>query len=269
MGRATSPFLVAFMTLLNVRLGYWAPNPGLLEETRNEALRKRRRATEAPGFTFEEVFAEELKDVESRWAERYPEAPRRRLASPDGNRRPTVQHGLVGIGFSGGGIRSASINLGIAQALHQRGAFDHLDYMSTVSGGGYLGSSISTLMRSREKLFSEIAGTVEIVEAKDERVVLVIPSKAGETKRTYRFSRRATLNVRDGERIDAGTPLLKPRTARGRSEIAGTVRSRTRARARASCGSGERSPARAATTASRGSTRWPSGAASGSRRATA
>ena len=34
MGRATSPFLVAFMTLLNVRLGYWVPNPGLLEETR-------------------------------------------------------------------------------------------------------------------------------------------------------------------------------------------------------------------------------------------
>ena len=70
MGRATSPFLVAFMTLLNVRLGYWAPNPGLLEETRDEALRScgsDRRATEPPGFTFEEVFAEELKDVESRW----------------------------------------------------------------------------------------------------------------------------------------------------------------------------------------------------------
>ena len=27
MGRGTSPFLVAFMTLLNIRLGFWLPNP--------------------------------------------------------------------------------------------------------------------------------------------------------------------------------------------------------------------------------------------------
>ena len=59
-----------------------------------------------------------------------------------------------GSGFSGGGIRSATINLGIAQALHEHGIFDHVDYMSTVSGGGYLGSSISTLMRSRA--FSDV-----------------------------------------------------------------------------------------------------------------
>jgi hypothetical protein len=64
---------------------------------------------------------------------------------------PTVDHGLVGIGFSGGGIRSAALNLGITQALHARGVFDHIDYMSTVSGGGYLGSSISTLMRTKNQ----------------------------------------------------------------------------------------------------------------------
>ena len=29
--------------------------------------------------------------------------------------------------------------------------FDHIDYMSTVSGGGYLGSSISTLMRTKNQ----------------------------------------------------------------------------------------------------------------------
>ncbi|MEM6987970.1 MAG: hypothetical protein AAF499_15700, partial [Pseudomonadota bacterium] len=32
MGRSTSPALVAIMTLLNVRLGYWIPNPGRLEQ---------------------------------------------------------------------------------------------------------------------------------------------------------------------------------------------------------------------------------------------
>ena len=70
----------------------------------------------------------------------------------DGKRRlrcdePSTDNQLVGLAFSGGGIRSATINMGIAQALERRGVFDHVDYMSTVSGGGYLGSSISTAMR--------------------------------------------------------------------------------------------------------------------------
>ncbi|HEX9735476.1 MAG TPA: patatin-like phospholipase family protein, partial [Thermoanaerobaculia bacterium] len=62
---------------------------------------------------------------------------------------PTPAHGLFGLAFSGGGIRSAILNLGIAQALHERGVFAHVDYMSTVSGGGYLGASLSTLMRRK------------------------------------------------------------------------------------------------------------------------
>jgi hypothetical protein len=224
MGRATSPFLVAFMTLLNVRLGYWTPNPGLLEETRDKALwrlrrRDPRQGTAPPGFTFEEVFAEELAEIGSRRDQVYPGGTRPLAAA----RTPTVGHGLVGIGFSGGGIRSASINLGITQALHRFGVFDHLDYMSTVSGGGYLGSSISTLMRSREKLVSEIAGRVTIAEVQNERLVTVTPRDPGETPRTYRFSSRATLNVSNGDTISVGTPLLKPRAARGKSDIAGRV----------------------------------------------
>jgi hypothetical protein len=35
--------------------------------------------------------------------------------------------------------------------LHRVGIFDHFDYMSTVSGGGYLGSSISALMRHKRR----------------------------------------------------------------------------------------------------------------------
>jgi hypothetical protein len=135
MGRATSAPLVAFMTLLNIRLGYWMPNPGLLEDESKG------------GFAFDEVFAAELADISTRWERLYPLRERYRSET----NRPTVDHGLVGIGFSGGGIRSASFNLGVTQALHARGAFDHIDYMSTVSGGGYLGSSISTLMRTQRQ----------------------------------------------------------------------------------------------------------------------
>jgi hypothetical protein len=57
---------------------------------------------------------------------------------------PTRRHkGLTGLALSGGGIRSSTLNLGIVQILQQIGLFQCIDYLSTVSGGGYLGSSIS------------------------------------------------------------------------------------------------------------------------------
>jgi hypothetical protein len=59
-------------------------------------------------------------------------------------KRPGKRHrGLTGLALSGGGIRSSTLNLGIVQVLDKIGMFSCLDYLSTVSGGGYLGSSIS------------------------------------------------------------------------------------------------------------------------------
>ena len=46
-----------------------------------------------------------------------------------------------GISISGGGIRSASFALGILQALNAQKVLPKIDYLSTVSGGGYIGSS--------------------------------------------------------------------------------------------------------------------------------
>ncbi|HEX6126398.1 MAG TPA: patatin-like phospholipase family protein [Pyrinomonadaceae bacterium] len=51
--------------------------------------------------------------------------------------------GLTALCFSGGGIRSATFGLGIVQALAKHGLLDKFDYLSTVSGGGYLGSWLS------------------------------------------------------------------------------------------------------------------------------
>ena len=48
-----------------------------------------------------------------------------------------------GLSFSGGGIRSAALCLGTLQALHSYRSIDALDYLSTVSGGGYAGSCLS------------------------------------------------------------------------------------------------------------------------------
>src|SRR5262245_61024898 len=48
--------------------------------------------------------------------------------------------GLTALCFSGGGIRSATFNLGLLQRLAATGLLDKFDYASSVSGGGYLSS---------------------------------------------------------------------------------------------------------------------------------
>ncbi len=46
---------------------------------------------------------------------------------------------FVGLALSGGGIRSATFNLGLLQGLHRYDLLRHVDYLATVSGGGYIG----------------------------------------------------------------------------------------------------------------------------------
>lgn len=54
---------------------------------------------------------------------------------------------VVGIAFSGGGIRSASFALGVFQALLAFDVTSRFHYLSTVSGGGYLGVAVAWLRR--------------------------------------------------------------------------------------------------------------------------
>jgi hypothetical protein len=51
--------------------------------------------------------------------------------------------GLSALSLSGGGIRSASFALGIIQGLADKGLLQKFNYLSTVSGGGYIGSWLS------------------------------------------------------------------------------------------------------------------------------
>lgn len=55
---------------------------------------------------------------------------------------PTTKLNLVGLALSGGGIRSATFNLGLLQALARLKLFKYIDYLSTVSGGGYIGACL-------------------------------------------------------------------------------------------------------------------------------
>src|SRR5690348_6222574 len=49
------------------------------------------------------------------------------------------QEPLSALCLSGGGIRSATFALGVIQGLAERGVLSTFDYLSTVSGGGYVG----------------------------------------------------------------------------------------------------------------------------------
>lgn len=49
----------------------------------------------------------------------------------------------IGLAISGGGIRSASFGLGVLQGLVAYNQLEKVHYMSTVSGGGYIGSALT------------------------------------------------------------------------------------------------------------------------------
>jgi len=57
---------------------------------------------------------------------------------------------ICGIALSGGGIRSATFNLGVLQVLAREKLLWRADYLSTVSGGGYTGSCLSSLLNDSD-----------------------------------------------------------------------------------------------------------------------
>jgi hypothetical protein len=90
------------------------------------------------------VIATELEQIaQRRYALGIGEKPSPPDGPPPGDEAVYVQAGkqnLVGLSFSGGGIRSATFNLGVLQGLAKLGLLKYIDYLSTVSGGGYIGS---------------------------------------------------------------------------------------------------------------------------------
>src|SRR5271169_661943 len=88
---------------------------------------------------FETVLKLELDEIQESRKRRTPEI----AITPPASSDPCVAAGdaqLLGVAFSGGGIRSATFNLGILQALGEMDMLRWVDYLSTVSGGGYIGS---------------------------------------------------------------------------------------------------------------------------------
>ena len=90
-----------------------------------------------------EVFPAELEEISQR---------RQRLHLPTIplEPRPSTRQGLVGLSLSGGGIRSATLSLGVVQALARHGLLKRVDYLSTVSGGGFMGSCLSSVLNDSD-----------------------------------------------------------------------------------------------------------------------
>ena len=89
-------------------------------------------------------------------------AARRRLVAEDA---PEVKFadGAIGLALSGGGVRSATFNLGILQGLARRRLLRLVDYLSTVSGGGYIGGFLG---RFYTRFVNRPRGAADFVEAR-------------------------------------------------------------------------------------------------------
>jgi Patatin-like phospholipase len=89
--------------------------------------------------TVTQVLDEELQQVET---------SRNLRLGPDV--RSPAQESLIGLAFSGGGIRSATFNLGVLQGLACSRLLRVFDYLSTVSGGGYIGGWLMAWMHHQQ-----------------------------------------------------------------------------------------------------------------------
>jgi len=92
----------------------------------------------SPPLPWPEVLADEYRALygESPAADPAPDDPDERLRAIV---RRIHERGPSAVCLSGGGIRSATFALGVLQGLAHVGVLGSIDYLSTVSGGGYIG----------------------------------------------------------------------------------------------------------------------------------
>lgn len=127
------------------------------------------------------------------------EVPGSKAATPNDEPRVVfTNRDRFGVALSGGGMRSASFNLGLLQGLGAQGVLDHVDYLSTVSGGGYIGGFWTALRRRQAEPLD--AGTPASPAPQ------VSPSQADDKKAVNRGT-PATLTTRTGTTDGEPAPI--------------------------------------------------------------
>lgn len=90
------------------------------------------------------VIDDELNVIRARRTSAYPGKPQKEQLD-------NIANDLRGLSISGGGIRSSTFSIGVIQSLAKENLFKDFDYISTVSGGGYTGSMLSTLLNNADE----------------------------------------------------------------------------------------------------------------------
>ena len=113
---------------------------------------------------FAQAYPKELRESEARLVQE-----RRKYAgitnSSSASSKDMVSNDYVGLAISGGGIRSATFHLGLLQILARARLISQIDFMSTVSGGGYIGAFLGRLFtRAAPKAQNIVEGVCQRVE---------------------------------------------------------------------------------------------------------
>ncbi|MGB0013188.1 MAG: hypothetical protein WBQ03_16380 [Candidatus Sulfotelmatobacter sp.] len=128
--------------LLEIVLKTFDPRPpdaGLLAVKLQSRADVQARLASLTGYTPSKwLLQRELDHVKQRRANVFKPAPSTGPAPIADVYKRAADLGLMGLCFSGGGIRSATFNLGILQGLAELNLLRCFDYLSTVSGGGYI-----------------------------------------------------------------------------------------------------------------------------------
>ena len=131
----------------------------------------------AETVTWRRAYDEELAEVaQQRHRRGFPHKGFFAKVSPDATASPAtvgwsqrirtgehLEH-LIGLAFSGGGIRSATFNLGVLQRLQELDLLRGVDYLSTVSGGGYIGSWLLGNVRRTHYWLSQLTDWAPSIE---------------------------------------------------------------------------------------------------------
>ena len=110
---------------------------------------------------------------------------------------------LIGLALSGGGIRAASVGLGALQALRESDRLREVDYLSTVSGGGYIGGylSVAALASSVDKALQAAKPCLNNRSAEKTLWAVVVGV-------TFNFRRKVSLSALGGCKQISGWPLF-------------------------------------------------------------
>lgn len=127
--------------------------------------------SEPDSVAVEQALLEEFERVGPHWL---PPGPRSlascfaRMHALPPDQRPTA------LCLSGGGIRSATFGLGVLQSLARSGRLRAFDYLSTVSGGGYIGSWLTAWLRREgghwDRVLPSLADGVQPLQQEARRV---------------------------------------------------------------------------------------------------